>query len=329
MTHPSDLNEGIQKVAAVVMSLPEEQALKIFSLLKDEEIIRIARAISELGIVKERTIDRLLGDFLELYENYPVVSGGVNQTNQFLSKLFPKKKVDEILKEVTTPPLQTCWEKLNHLQPTRIAKHLEQENPQIIAVILSKLSASVCAQILSHLPESIACEVIVRFIQLEPVHAEVLQQIETKLQNSVLEVESIEETPCNHKQMIHDIFHHFDVRVEKKLLQQIHELHPESASKIRSCVLNFEDITKLSLKDLQTVINAVDLSQLAQSLVGVSKSIRKLFIDSMNEGQKETFELLFESTQFLEKSFVRQAQQELMEQIYQLVAKKKIRDPFE
>ncbi len=317
---------GIQKVAMILMSLPESQAIKIFGLLSDEEIIAISRMIQQLGVVKGQVIDHLYRDFVETYESPPIISGGVEQMNRFLSQLFPEKKVKEMMEDIATPPNLTIWEKLDQVRPATIARYLSRETPQIIAVILSKLNPSSSAKVLAHLPESTACDVVVRCMHLEQVHADVLQQMELILKQIL--ANPSDDKRVNNQKLVQDIFCHLEEDVERMLMKRIYENHPEIASQIQTFILNLEDIVHLAAKDLQTILHTLDLTQLAHSLVGVPESIRHAFMYQMNDGQKKMFLSFYESAQSLDATMIQRAQRLVMRHISQMIVDKQIQDPF-
>ena len=56
---------GPQKAAIMLLSLNEEQAASIFTLMDDEEIKEISQHMASLGDVRANTVERLFSEFVE------------------------------------------------------------------------------------------------------------------------------------------------------------------------------------------------------------------------------------------------------------------------
>ncbi|MFI4875502.1 MAG: FliG C-terminal domain-containing protein [Blastopirellula sp. JB062] len=95
----------------------------------------------------------------------------------------PAPKRDHLTESATPPPFHF----LNEAPPEMLAPFFEQESPQVIAVVLSHLEAVRASEILRQLPVDLQASVIQRLVDLGQTDAEVLRDIESRLQDIVQE----------------------------------------------------------------------------------------------------------------------------------------------
>ncbi|EAQ82021.1 FliG C-terminal domain-containing protein [Blastopirellula marina] len=84
-----------------------------------------------------------------------------------------------------TAPVPPPFHFLNDAPPEMLAPFFEQESPQVIAVVLSHLEPARASAILRELPIDMQATVIQRLVDLGHTDAEVLQDIESRLQSIV------------------------------------------------------------------------------------------------------------------------------------------------
>ncbi|UUO07661.1 hypothetical protein M4951_04975 [Blastopirellula sp. J2-11] len=84
-----------------------------------------------------------------------------------------------------TAPVPPPFHFLNEAPPEMLAPFFEQESPQVIAVVLSHLEPVRASAILRELPIDLQATVIQRLVDLGHTDAEVLHDIETRLQSIV------------------------------------------------------------------------------------------------------------------------------------------------
>ncbi len=151
-----------------------------------------------------------------------------------------------------------------------------------MAVILSKVKNDHAARVLSALPEDFAMECINRMLRMEPVQRDILDKIEVTLRNEFMSnlARSSKRDSYEH---IADIFNQFDRQTEARFLTALEERNRDAAERIRALMFVFEDLSKLDPGGVQTLLRAVDKSQLGIALKGASDGLRDLFFSNMSE----------------------------------------------
>jgi len=284
-THISeDINgvDGHQKAAILMMSLSEEQASGIFSLMDDEEIKDISQAMAGLGSVSSATIERLFNEFIEQISSTGTLVGSYDSTERFLAKALGKDRVEGIMDEIRGPAGRTMWDKLGNVSEEVLANYLKNEYPQTVAVVLSKIRSDHSARVLSILPEEFSMEVIQRMLRMEIVQKDILDGIEKTLRTEFMSNLARTNRRDSHEMMA-EIFNNFDRSTEGRIMASLEERNRDSAERIKALMFTFEDLGKLDASGIQTLLRGVEKDRLALALKGASESIRDLFFQNMSE----------------------------------------------
>jgi flagellar motor switch protein FliG len=286
-----DVNKlnGYQKAAILLLSIDEESAAKVFSIMGEEEIKGISFAMSNLGTVKQDTIDRLLFEFNTDISSAVSFIGNIETTEKLLEKVLGKDKVSQILEEISGPAGKNTWDKLKNVSEDILASYLKNEYPQTIAFIISKMNPAYGAKLLSTLPEELSFNVITRVLNMESVKKEVTDSVER-----VLRLEFISTLSRSQKndtnQMLAEIFNNFDRANEAKFMGMLERKVPEAAEKIKSLMFTFDDIAKVSAPSIQNILRVIDKSKLAVALKGAKDEVKSLFISNMSQRAAQILE---------------------------------------
>lgn len=276
-----DQLQGVEKVAVILLALGEQTG-KIWEMMDEQEIKEISQAMSNLGTVNSAVVEQLIVEFVDRFSNTGAIMGSYEQTQRLLNAFLPAEKVEQVMEEIRGPAGRTMWDKLGNVNETMLASYLKNEYPQTVAVILSKIRNDHAARVLSELPEEFAVECMARMLKMEPVQREILDKIEQTLRTEFMSNLARTSKRDSHEHMA-EIFNNFDRQTENKFLSMLEERNKESADRIRQLMFVFDDLKKLDPGGVQTLLRAVDKSQLALALKGASEEVRDLFLRNMSE----------------------------------------------
>jgi flagellar motor switch protein FliG len=279
-TNIADLT-GPEKAAIFLLALGEEHK-ELWTEFDDEEIKEISQAMSNLGSVQSSTVENLVVEFISRMSGTGAVMGSYEQTQRLLASILPADKVDAIMDEIRGPAGRTMWEKLGNVAENTLANYLKNEYPQTVAVILSKVKADHASRVLAALPDDFALECVNRMLHMEPVQRDILEKIEVTLRNEFMSNLARTSKRDSHELMA-EIFNNFDRATENRFIGALEERNRESAERIRSLMFVFEDLKKLDPGGIQTLLRAVEKSQLGLALKGASDELRTLFFTNMSE----------------------------------------------
>ena len=272
---------GVEKAAIILMCLGEE-AKKLWQLLDEEEIKEISQAMSSLGLVPAATVETLVIEFVQKMSGSGSIMGSYEQTQRMLSAFLPKEKVETLMEEIRGPAGRNIWDKLANVNEAVLASYLKNEYPQTVAVVLAKVRPEHAAKVLAELPEDFAAECVMRMLAMEPVQREILEKIEMTLRTEFMSNLARTSKRDSHELMA-EIFNNFDRQTEARFINSLEDKQRDSAERIRALMFVFEDLGKLDSGGVQTLLRAVDKSDLALALKGASDTLRNLFFSNMSE----------------------------------------------
>ena len=273
---------GAQKAAMFLMAVGEETAIKLFSMMEDDEIRELSNIMSTLGQVPAEAVERLFMDFVEAVSESGAIVGNYESTERLLVKALGKGRVDAIMEEIRGPAGRTTWDKLGNVNEEVLAAFLKNEYPQTVAVVLSKIKPDHAAKVLANLPEELSVEVIMRMISMESVKKDVMEGIEKTLRMEFMSNLAKRQTRDSHE-MLAEIFNNFDRASETKFMGKLEERNLESANRVRALMFTFEDLKKIDKSGIQVLLRGIDKDKLAIAMKGASDTIKELFMSNMSE----------------------------------------------
>lgn len=273
---------GLQKTAVFLLSVGEEHATKMFSMMEDEEIKEVSHAMSGLGKISADVVEQLFVEFADQLSASAGIVGSHEGTEKLLMKVLGKDRVDDIMEDIRGPAGRTTWEKLGNVNEEVLAAYLKNEYPQTVALVLSKINAAHAARVLSVLPEDLAMEVVTRMLSMESIKKEVLQGIENTLRVEFMNNLG-RRTHGDSFEMMAEIFNNFDRATESRFMGSLENRDTESAEKIRALMFTFEDLAKVDPSGVQVMLRNADKEKLGLALKGASEKIKDLFFSNMSE----------------------------------------------
>lgn len=274
--------KGIERAAIMMLSLPDEQAQKIFSYLESEEIKDLSQAMVNLGTISSQIVEILCIEFVNEIAGSGSLVGSMESTKRLLSKIMSQDEVDKILEEIRGPSGRSLWDKLSSVDEEVLAGYLKNESPQTVAVILSRVRPDASAKVLSYLPETMADEVVMRVLRMDKVRKEVIEDIENTLHREFISTlgRSLKQDPY---EIVAEVFNNLDRASEERLMSGLERKNPEAAERVRNLMFTFEDLGDLDKAGIQLVLRAVDRSKLAMALKGTQDRIKEKFTSNMSE----------------------------------------------
>jgi len=273
---------GPEKAAILVLAIGEENAVKLFTYMDDEEIKELSQTMANLGTVSSNLVERLFVEFAEQISSTGSLVGSYESTERLLQKALPADRVASIMEEIRGPAGRTMWDKLANVNEVVLANYLKNEYPQTVAVVLSKIKPEHASRVLASLPESFAMEVIMRMLRMESVQKEVLDDVERTLRNEFMTNLARTARRDSHEMMA-EIFNSLDRNTENRFMTLLEERNRDSAERIKALMFTFEDLLKLDPGGVQTLLRSVDKDKLGIALKGSSDQLKELFFTNMSE----------------------------------------------
>lgn len=160
---------GASRAAVILLSLNETAKRTLLAKLSDDEIRKIIESIKTLGRVNKETVQQLLEEFSQhIHEG---VIGEEQEAERLKNHLPPER-----LLAMNKPP-ETTWTKLENISDTLLAEQLYKERPEIVAVLLKKLSNTKAVSLLRLFPAPYSAEILKTYARLKPINEEIIAKV--------------------------------------------------------------------------------------------------------------------------------------------------------
>ena len=272
----------MQKVAILFVALGEDVSGEVMKHLSDFEIEEITQAIAGLQNIGTDTMDSVLEEFEQnLLAGEWVSTGGVDFARQALERAVGPSKAQEILDRVSTR-VTSGFYMLKNVAADQIAPFISNEHPQTIGLILSQLDPAQAAGILAQLPERMQADVAYRVATMENITPNVIKEIEESLEQSLRDILGGNQDVGGPK-VVADILNLTGSSVEKNVLEQMDGQDSEVAESVRNLMFVFDDISKLTDRDLQLLLRDVDQKDLVIALKAASDELKEKILGNLSE----------------------------------------------
>ena len=238
--------------------------------------------------------------------------GGLDVAKSLMEKALGSRAgntIDNVRQQIEALPFSF----LHHVDAQNLLTFIIDEHPQTIALILSHLPPSFGAEIISGLPSDRQLAVIRRVATMGQTNPEIIQEVEWGLEKRMSSVMSQQFQKAGGVPTVAEILNVTDRATERSLLENLAQEDPDLVEEIRRLMFVFEDITKFSDKDIQSILKNVDNSQWAMALKGASEGLKQKILGNLSQ---RAADLLREEMDYLgpvKLSAVEQAQQQIVD----------------
>ena len=290
---------GARKAAILLLLLGEEAASTIYKSLSEKQLQQLTQEIADLDFVAPDVAKQVLEEYhgLALTQEY-LAHGGTEYATKLLVKAFGEEGAHSLLDQVVRAQ-ELSASKLDSLQkadPQQLAKFLEGEHPQTVALILAHLDAKQASSLLLKLPEQIRAESVKRLAQLRQFSPEMAQKVSVVLHKRLQNLGEQSRRAYAGFKGVAELLNRLDPASGKVILEMIERDDPKLAMGIRNLMFTFDDLMGLPESGIREVLAQLDKKTLALSLKGASEDLKNHIFKCMSsravEMLKEDMEVL-------------------------------------
>ncbi len=305
--------EGVRKAAVLLVLLGEDAASEIYRNLGDEDLQRVTQEIADITYVPSEVASSVLEEYyaLTLTEEY-MAHGGNDYARRLLVKAFGEDGARDLMDAVIRAKEMSA-SKLDSLQkadPQQLAKFLEGEHPQTIALILAHLDPRQASLLLMRLPEAIRAEAVKRLAQLRQFSPEMAQKVSVVLHKRMQALGEQSRRAYAGFKGVADLLNRLDPSAGKLILEMIEQDDPKLAVSIRNLMFTFDDLLGVPDSAIRELLSQVDKKTLALALKGAPEQLRNHIFKAMSSRAVQMLQEDMESLGPVRSKDVAKAQQE-------------------
>ena len=296
---PAHAPVGARKAAILLVILGEDAASEIYRHLPPAEVEKITGEIAELSAVDSETALAVLEEFeRQIMTSDTAAHGGATYANKLLLKAFGEEGAKELLRQVAVAAEKNAarLDSLRKADPEQLAKFIEGEHPQTIALILAHLEAKQASDLLMRLPEDLRADAIKRLAQLRQFSPDMAQRVSLVLHKRLEALGEQSRRAYAGLRGVADVMNRLELKTAKTILEGIEKEDPKLALSIRNLMFTFEDLLSVAEPGIRELLGQMDKKTLAMSLRGASEELKNYIFKSMSsravEMLKEDMEVL-------------------------------------
>ena len=270
---------GTQKSAILMMLLGEEEAAAVLKNLSPKEVQHLGTAMYSVQAADQETVNAVLDEFLEIIKGQTSLGlGGGNYIRNVLTRALGDDKAQSVLSRITPSSSERPIEILDWMDARSIAELVQDEHPQIVALITSYLDFGLASDVLSLLEPELQSDVILRIATLETVDPEALRELEEVMKKKFQANTSLRSSQVGGVKAAAKIMNFTKEVMERRILNDVKKVDKDLMQAIQDNMFTFDNLGMSDDRSLQTLLRSLETEDLVLALKGADELLRdKLF----------------------------------------------------
>lgn len=234
-------HEAVERCAILLLALGEEAAAQVFRYLTPMEVSALGQVMREIGPLSRERVQEVIDEYTEESARQ---TGFGTDADQFLDAALTRAVGDErarlLLSRITGRSQD--MQKLAWKDPTEVAALLRQEPPQVVAVILARMSPDQAAATLEWLPQEMRADVLHRLSEWRGAAPEALREVDAWLARSLEQ----EGSAASNEALAADLFARLSPAAREEAAADLRQANPQLLNQLQSGRLELDDLARLS-----------------------------------------------------------------------------------
>ncbi len=320
MADAAENMSGAQQAALLLMAIGTEPAAEVIKHLDPRHVQNVGSAMTELGDVTQTQLGGVLDTFIgSVRDASSLGTDSEDYLRRVLHQALGQDRAENVLPRILTGSRSKGVESLRWMAPHDIAEILGTEHPQIIALALLSLDADAAADVVTQLPEALRGDVILRIATLDSVHPAALKELDEILEVQLGGNVELPVPGMGGVKAVAGILGALPSEMESELIEHLSAEDPDLKEQIQDELFNFETLTDLDDRAMQSVLREVSSDLLVLALKGASSGMRELVFKNMSSRASELLREDLEAKGPVRLHEVEAAQKEILSIVNRLV----------
>lgn len=279
---------GPERAAIFMMSLGEQRAAEVLKHMSPREVQQVGSAMASLNNVSNEKVHAVLGQFAEVMrEQSAVAVDSAEYVRNVLIGALGEKKASGLLDRILQDKNSKGLESLKWMDPRAVAEVVQNEHPQIIAIVLATLESDHAAEVLANIPESSRSDVLMRIATLDDVSPTALDELNGVLEKQFSAETSVQSTGVGGIKTAASILNLLDTEVEAAITVSITEKDADLAKEIQDKMFVFENLMEVADRGIQSILREVQSDTLIVALKGTDDAMKDKIFSNMSSRAAE------------------------------------------
>ena len=309
-------NEGLdyaQRAAVLLMSIGEDAASHVLKYMGPKEVQRIGMAMTSIGDVSKDVVNNVLEEFMEAVNSQASVGVGAEEyVRNVLTNALGQEKAAGVIDRILLGGNSRGLESLKWMDARSVAELIQNEHPQIIAIILSYLDSDHAALVLSEFPEKLQADIMLRIATLEGVQPAAMKELNDTLEKQLKGGSSIQSSAIGGVKTAAEILNFIDGTVEAGIMEKVKETDEALGQEIQDLMFVFDNLAAVDDRGIQTILREVATDTLLLALKATDDGLKEKIFGNMSKRAAEMLRDDLEAKGPVRLSEVETAQKEIL-----------------
>jgi flagellar motor switch protein FliG len=318
---------GLQKAAVLMIMIGDEAASTLYRNLPEQDVQQITQEIASMDYVPPKLGSEILEEYYRLTKTQQYVTqGGEPFAKRLLIKAFGEVAAQDLLFQVERAEEARAGDldSLRRADPQQLAKFLEGEHPQTIALITAHLEVRQAAELVSLLPEKIRADVVRRLAEMNQFSTDMAQKVSLILNKKLQSVVKARQRGYSGLKAVADMMNRMPQDLVKSILESVESNDANVALSIRNLMFTFEDFLSTPETSIREIVSQLDKKALGTALKNATEEVKSHFFKCMSSRAVEMLKEDMEVMGPIRTREIQHAQQEAVNLARSLEAQGKI-----
>lgn len=304
---------GSQNAALLLMTLGEAEASEVLKFMGAKEVQLLSTAMATLENVTKDHAEQVLSSFIsDIEDPHNFAIGTEAYVRKVLSNAFGAGKANAFIDRIMTGADAKGLDALKWMSSAEVAEIVDDEHPQIVAIIIAYLESEQAAQVIRLLPEETRSDVIMRIARLSDIQQSALAEIENLIANKARNVDHSGTERVGGDKVAADIINALGSEQGDSVLEEIKERSEELSIRIEEKMFVFDTLLKVDDRGIQTLLREISNDLLVVALKGCDPEISEKILGNMSKRAGTLMREDMEARGPIRLSEVEEAQKEIL-----------------
>jgi flagellar motor switch protein FliG len=315
---------GAEMAAAVLIFLGESVAASVLRHMDERSIGVISDAMARSRSLDSTTASSAMVRLATDLESHGMIPpDGFGYLRRLLVSAFGEDKAGDMMERIMRSsggPIDV----LSHSDPRMLAEQLAGERPQLLAVLLGHMNRLTAVSFLGTLPEERASEVVYRFARMDAVQPAAMTELRAMLSEALGGQIEARTATIGGVRNAAELLNGMGSSASEKALEQIREVDPELADRLRENMFTFDDLLNLGDQALQAILRVVPSERLGPALRAAPLAVRTRVLDNLSKKAADYLRDEIENGPMVTRADAHAAQRTIIEAAMSLAAEGKL-----
>ena len=305
---------GTERAALLLMTLGEQEAAEVLKYMGANEVQRLGTAMASLRNVTRNQADNVLDGFITDVEDQTAL--GVNTESyvrNLLGNAFGESKANAFIDRIMTGDDTQGLDQLKWMSSREVADIIEDEHPQIIAIVVAYLDSAQAAEVIEKLPEEMRADILMRVASLSDIQQSALAEIENLIASKSTVSGRSGSRSVGGDKVAADIVNALKPTRGEELLDQIKSIDAEMSERIQEMMFTFDTLLNVDDRGIQSLLREISNDLLIVALKGCDPAISDKIMGNMSKRAATLLREDMEAKGPIKLSEVEEAQKEILD----------------